>query len=48
MFDSNKWLSAELKYISVENVDHIANINADDFEVSFGLSWLFTKEFNLE
>ena len=48
MFDYNKWISVELKYLSTKNVDHITSTNADDFEVSFGLSWLFTKEFNLE
>ena len=48
MFDHNKWVSIELKYLSTKNVDHITNANADDFNVSFGLSWVFTKEFNLE
>ena len=44
IFENNKWVSVELKYISTDNVDHISNINADDFEVSFGLSWLFLKK----
>ena len=44
IFENNKWVSIELKYISTENVDHISNINVDDFEVSFGLSWLFLKK----
>ena len=48
MFDYNKWISVEIKYISSENINHMSGIDEDDFEVSFGLSWVFTKEFNLE
>ena len=48
MFDHNKWISVEMKYISTKNSNHSPGIDEDNFEVSFGLSWLFTKEFNLE
>ena len=48
LFDSNKWISVELKYITIDNIDHISNTINDDIEVSIGLSWIFTKEFNLD